>query len=90
MTDSSSTDQTYTPYSLSTKIEVRDSDRWEIYHRLRELGIDCQCKMHQPLKVQVSSPGDAIQLWSVIQQITAPRCHLLRWIDKCWYKNYSQ
>ena len=90
MADSSSTNQTYIPYSLFTKIEVRDLERWEIYHRLQELGIACQCQMHQPLKVQISSPKDAIQLWSVIQQITSPRCHLLRWIDKCWCKNYNQ
>lgn len=41
---------------------VSCDDRWKVYHRLRELSIDCQCSSFQPLKVNLQTPTEAVQL----------------------------
>ncbi|MEA5564027.1 MULTISPECIES: Asr1405/Asl0597 family protein [unclassified Anabaena] len=58
-------------------VEVNWLDRWQIYQRLQELDIPCWCEASQPLKVKISSPVAAIQLWSVIRQFTASRQDLI-------------
>ena len=67
-----------------TAIEVQCEDRWQVYHRLQELDIPCQCASYQPLKVQVNHPLAAIQLWSVVQQVTTPRQQLADRLEACW------
>jgi hypothetical protein len=64
--------------------EVDCQDRWQVYYRLQELDIPCQCASYQPLKVQIDHPLAAIQLWSVVQRVAAPRQQLADWLETCW------
>ena len=70
-------------------VEIQCEDRWQVYHRLRELEISCWCNCHQPLKVQVTSAVTAIQIWSVVKQVTMPRQVLVHWLENCWQFNSS-
>jgi hypothetical protein len=60
-------------------------DRWQVYKRLQELDFSCACGMNKPLTVDISNVAAAIQLWSVVQQFTAPRCELILGLERCWY-----
>lgn len=60
------------------------SQRWQIYHRLRELEIPCRCAAHQPLTVEVNSTIAAFQLWSVVKQVSTSRLELADWLERCW------
>jgi hypothetical protein len=68
----------------SETINVARQDRWQVYQRLQELDISCSCTLEQPLRAQIQGPADALQVWSVIQQITAPRQELVFWLKRCW------
>jgi hypothetical protein len=65
-------------------IDVARQDRWQVYQRLQELDISCSCTLEQPLQTQIQSPTEAWQLWSVVQQLTAPRQDLVLWLKRCW------
>ena len=65
-------------------VGVNWADRWQVYQRLQELEIPCQCLANQPLQVQLQNPTAAIQLWSAVRQLTAPRHELVRWLARCW------
>ncbi len=65
-------------------ISVNWADRWTVYYRLQALQIPCECFTNQPLRVQIGSPTAAIQVWSVMQQMTASRDQLLQWLEDCW------
>lgn len=64
---------------------VNQADRWQVYQRLQELDIACECSINQPLKVDIHSPTAAIQLQSVIKQFTAERSALVEWLERCWH-----
>ncbi|NJL00168.1 MAG: hypothetical protein HC838_14620 [Spirulinaceae cyanobacterium RM2_2_10] len=68
----------------STAIELDCAARWALYRRLQELAIPCQCGCDRPLKVAVDTPTAAIQLWSAIRRIEAPRPVHLDWLERCW------
>jgi len=70
--------------ALDEVVDIQGVARWQMYNRLQELGIACQCVAYQPLKVQVCSPATAIQLWSTTRQITASRQELAQWLELCW------
>ena len=73
--------------SLNTDSQVVTIDwteRWQVYQRLQELQIPCQCLPNQPLQVNLSSPSAAIQLWSVVRHFTASRQELADWLKHCW------
>ena len=72
------------PSSDDRVVVVNQIERWEIYRRLQELQIPCQCSPNQPLRVQLSTPTAAIQFWSVVKQLTTSRSELLSWLYKCW------
>ncbi|MGD1901693.1 MAG: Asr1405/Asl0597 family protein [Geitlerinemataceae cyanobacterium] len=59
-------------------------DRLSISRRLQELAIGCEAKQAKRLRVCIRNCCDAIQVWSVVQQVTAPRCALLTHLEKCW------
>ncbi|NJR67659.1 MAG: hypothetical protein HC771_02580 [Synechococcales cyanobacterium CRU_2_2] len=59
-------------------------DRWQAYRRLVELGLTCQCKAYQPLLIQVDSPGQMLQVWSILQTLSAQREVLISHLDRCW------
>jgi hypothetical protein len=65
-------------------INVARQDRWQVYQRLQELDISCSCTSEQPLQTHIHSPAEVLQVWSVIQQITAPRQELVFWLKRCW------
>lgn len=65
-------------------VSIARSDRWQAYHRLQELGIPCTCLADGRLQVEVTSPMATIQLWSVLQQLTQSRQHLLTRLERCW------
>lgn len=65
-------------------VEVNRAERWEVYRRLQELQVPSYCTTNQPLQIQLYSPMAAIQLWSVVRQMTTPRCVLARWLDSCY------
>ncbi|HEY9638729.1 MAG TPA: Asr1405/Asl0597 family protein [Coleofasciculaceae cyanobacterium] len=68
----------------SQVIEIAFADRWQVYRRLQELSIPCQCGTNQPLSAQINNVTAAIQLWSVVRQFTAPRRELVYGLEACW------
>jgi hypothetical protein len=56
-----------------------------VYHRLQELQIPCRVSVDRALQVQLDTPQAAIQLWSVVRQLTAPRQELAYWLEGCWH-----
>ncbi|MEB3182113.1 MAG: hypothetical protein VKL59_24210 [Nostocaceae cyanobacterium] len=69
-------------------VEVNWADRWLIYRRLQELEIPCCCSTNQPLTVDIGDAIRAVQLWSVIRQLTARRQDLIDSLESCWNKNF--
>ncbi|MEM9089704.1 MAG: Asr1405/Asl0597 family protein [Cyanobacteria bacterium P01_F01_bin.53] len=63
---------------------VSCDDRWQVYRRLQELNIDCQCSSFQPLKVNLQTPTEALQLWSVVKRISEPRLVLIERLNQSW------
>lgn len=68
-------------------VEVSRVDRWSVGLRLWELGITCQCVPDQPLRVEINTVVAAVQLWSVVRQLTSPRQDLVHRLERCW--NYT-
>lgn len=69
-------------------VEVSWADRWQVYYRLQELEIESECASNQPLRVEADTVTAAVQLWSVVRQLTAPRRDLVRSLERCWRTNY--
>jgi hypothetical protein len=65
-------------------VSISRSDRWLAYQRLQELSIPCDCAQDGHLRVAVDSAEAAIQVWSVIRQLTASRSQLIQWLERCW------
>jgi hypothetical protein len=70
-------------------IKINRADRWVVYYRLQELQIPCCCSANHPLQVEIVSPTTAIQLWSVLRQVSASRHELISWLSNCWDKESS-
>lgn len=66
------------------EIEISWGDRWQVYRRLQELAIPCECGTNQPLRYQLNDVTAAMQLWSVVRQLTVPRQELASWLERCW------
>jgi hypothetical protein len=71
-------------------IHVARQDRWQVYQRLQELSVPCSCFTDKPLQVQVHSATAALQVWSVVRQITSPRQELAFWLRRCWKVSASR
>lgn len=69
---------------LQSCFAIASQDKWSIYRRLQELEIPCFCVAYQPLTVQVDGPTEAIQVWSVTQQMIQPRSRQILRLQKCW------
>ncbi|WP_240518986.1 Asr1405/Asl0597 family protein [Leptolyngbya sp. BC1307] len=67
-----------------TGIAIDCEDRWQVYHRLQELDITCQCGGFQPLKVTIQTATEALQLWSIIKRVSQPRTDLVITLTKSW------
>ena len=59
-------------------------DRWQLYHRLQDLDIECKCWLHQLLQVRIARPAQLLQLWIVLRQVEAYRGSLIAWLETCW------
>lgn len=68
----------------SQTLEIPRSQRWQVCRRLQELDIPCTCHSTGGLQVEVSSPSQSIQVWSVVQQVTASRLQLVDWLNRCY------
>ncbi|MEA5464581.1 Asr1405/Asl0597 family protein [Leptothoe sp. PORK10 BA2] len=64
-------------------VTINCCNRWEAYFRLQDLGIACECKTHQPLKVNVTSANDAIQVWCITHRLAQSRQDLAHWLEDC-------
>lgn len=72
---------------LNSVLCIDRIERWYVYSRLQQLAVPCSCKIGQSLQVEVETAGSAIQLWCVIQQVTAPRPVLVNRLERCWQKS---
>jgi hypothetical protein len=70
-------------------LTVKWIDRWDVFHRLQALGIECQCSSNKPLLVNLHSPTTVAQIWSVARQFSTPRKQLINWLDDCWDVQYE-
>lgn len=70
--------------AVQETVEVNRADRWQVYLRLQDLDISCECPSDQPLRVEIQSATAAMQLWSVVKQLTASRQDLVEWLERCW------
>jgi TfoX/Sxy family transcriptional regulator of competence genes len=64
--------------------EIQSTERWQVYRRLQELDIDCECACYEPLKVEIKGAIAAAQIWSVTRQFTASHQELVDWMENCW------
>lgn len=69
---------------VTEMVKVEWADRWQVYQRLQELDIPCWCETNQPLRVHIADAVAAVQLWSVLRQLNAPRQDLTNWLERCW------
>ncbi|MEM9274709.1 MAG: Asr1405/Asl0597 family protein [Cyanobacteria bacterium P01_F01_bin.143] len=67
-------------------IKIDRSNCWSIYRRLQDLSIKCSLSTGKPLKVEVNDPQTAVQVWSVIKQVSSDRSELIDWLEDCWRK----
>lgn len=66
------------------RIAIARCDRRQIAQRLQDLDLACTCLDDGSLQVDISYPIAALQLWSVMQQFTAPRSALVARLTQCW------
>ncbi|NCR90094.1 MAG: hypothetical protein GPJ15_17905 [Microcystis aeruginosa G11-06] len=59
-------------------------DRWQVYHWLQTLDIECKCLFYQLLQVRIDGPAQLLQLWTVLRQVEASRGCLIDWLETCW------
>lgn len=71
-------------------VEIENTERWSLYHRLQELEIPCRCSTNRPLEVELDNPCAIAQLCFVTKQFTAPRNELIDWLDSCWRIKYKK
>ncbi|MBR8828362.1 MAG: hypothetical protein DSM107014_10775 [Gomphosphaeria aponina SAG 52.96 = DSM 107014] len=72
------------------EVKIKRAERWQVYYRLQELEIPCNCPSNQPLEVKADNATAAIQLWSVVKQITDSRFELVNWLERCWELNREE
>ncbi|MCU0525220.1 MAG: hypothetical protein MUF72_10380 [Elainella sp. Prado103] len=75
-----------TAYSLN----ISRIDRWLVHQRLQELQINAWCLADGSIWAEVPSPGTALLIRSVTQQVLSPRPDLVRWLDRCWELKFVQ
>jgi hypothetical protein len=68
-------------------IRISRSERWSVHQRLTELEISSTCLPDGSLSVEINHPLSLIQLRSVLQQSSASRYMLLRWLEQCWQQS---
>jgi predicted metal-binding protein len=69
---------------LMTGVELDRINRWNVYHRLQELNVLCECSCDRPLTVAINTPADALLVWSVVRAVTLPKPSLTDHLERCW------
>ncbi|HEY9660658.1 MAG TPA: Asr1405/Asl0597 family protein, partial [Allocoleopsis sp.] len=59
-------------------------DRWQVCYRLQDLDIPCDCLSDGSLQVEINNLTAALQLRSVVQQMTESRQQLADRLEQCW------
>jgi hypothetical protein len=67
-----------------TALQLDSIERWNVFNRLKELSIPCECGYGQPLQVEVVGPTAALQVWSVVRRLTASREAAIDALENCW------
>jgi hypothetical protein len=70
--------------SQNSIISVHRMHKWDVYHRLKALDIDCHCQTDRPLSIELNTTQTAIQVWSIIKHLTASRQESIDWLNRCW------
>ncbi|MGD1922415.1 MAG: Asr1405/Asl0597 family protein [Pleurocapsa sp.] len=73
-------------------IEIARTESWSAYRRFQDLSIQSSISTGQPLRVEIKDPQTAVQVWSVIKQVTGSRSELIDWLEDCWempIRNYQ-
>ncbi|MGB3311247.1 MAG: Asr1405/Asl0597 family protein [Nodosilinea sp.] len=73
-----------------TVVELDRVDRWNVYSRLQELDLACECGCDRPLSVAIDTPAAALQVWSVVQAITLSKLSLTDHLERCWQQRKPQ
>ncbi len=71
-------------FTKSQIVNVDADLRWQVYYRLQELNIPCQCLPYQSLQIQLNHALAAIQLWSVVRSFNLSNHELIDWLNHCW------
>ena len=69
---------------MSSDVTVSCEDRWQVYHRLQSLDIDCCCSGIKPLTVSLRTPTEALQLWSIVRRVSEPKHVLVELLQQSW------
>jgi hypothetical protein len=77
-------DQTRFTSTAAQLIQISMGDRWQVYHRLQELGVSSSCLDDGGLTAEINTPLAALQLWSVTYPLKASRSQLIQWLHRCW------
>jgi hypothetical protein len=67
-----------------TALELDPIERWNVFNRLQELSIACECVYGQPLQVEVTGPTTVLQVWSVVRRLTSSREAAIDALENCW------
>ncbi|MFK8183371.1 MAG: Asr1405/Asl0597 family protein [Phormidesmis sp.] len=67
-----------------SNVTVSCEDRWQVYHRLQELDIECACAGFKPLQVNLRTPTEALQVWSVTRRVSASKQSLVAMLSQSW------
>lgn len=81
---SSMSDHSSEVSAITTQINLKQLERWEVYQRLRDLEIPCQCSCHEPLEVELNSPLMVWQFWNVMRRVFSSRKTLAHYLEQCW------
>ncbi|MEO0947384.1 MAG: Asr1405/Asl0597 family protein [Cyanobacteria bacterium J06641_5] len=74
------------PSQTAIAVQISPAQRWEVYRRLRSLGISCQYETGGSLIVRLDCPLATIQCWSALKQLTGTRAELISWLQGCWHQ----
>jgi hypothetical protein len=66
------------------RVVVECPDRWQVYRRLQELDISCQCGSYQALTVEMTGTDTIVQVWSVVNRTKRSRSELIDGLETCW------
>ena len=65
-------------------LDLDPIERWNVFNRLQDLSIPCQCRCGEPLRVEIASPAVALQVWSVVRRLTLSRDDTVAALEHCW------